>query len=140
MLRATRNGSGVALLFIDLDKFKPINDTLGHDAGDLVLKTVAERLNQIIRKTDTAARLGGDEFVLILDNVKERQDAAVTARTLLEAIPRPIPVNDTTCSVGASIGISHFPTDGKTVAEFLSAADKAMYKVKESGRNNFSFC
>jgi len=138
--RAKRNGNGVALMFIDLDKFKPINDTLGHEAGDVVLKTVAERLNDLIRETDTAARLGGDEFVLIFENVANREDVTNTAKTLLEKIPHPIAVNDTTCSVGVSIGISHFPSDADTILELLNAADKAMYKVKEAGRNNYSFC
>ena len=140
LIRAERNRSGVALMFIDLDKFKPINDTLGHEAGDLVLKAVAERLKAIIRKTDMAARLGGDEFVLILENVANKEDVTGTAKTLLEKIPTPIALEDTGCSVGASIGISHFPTDAATVPELLAAADKAMYKVKKAGRNNFSFC
>jgi diguanylate cyclase (GGDEF)-like protein/PAS domain S-box-containing protein len=138
--RAERSRSGVALMFIDLDKFKSINDTLGHEAGDLVLKTVGNRLKEVIRKTDMAARLGGDEFVLVLENVINKEDVTVIARSLLEKIPHPIAVDDTTCSVGVSIGISHFPTDAVSVAELLNMADKAMYKVKESGRNNFSFC
>ena len=140
LTRAERNGSGVALMFIDLDKFKPINDTLGHEAGDLILKTVAERLKAIIRKTDMAARLGGDEFVLILENVAKKEDVTGTADTLLEKIPAPVAFKDTSCSVGASIGISHYPTDAATVPELLAAADKAMYKVKEAGRNHYSFC
>ncbi len=139
LMRAERSGSGVALMFIDLDKFKPINDTLGHDAGDIVLKVVAERLLDIIRKTDTAARLGGDEFVLILDNVANPEDVTETAKRLLEEVRAPIDVGTTTCSVGLSIGISHFPSNAKTVPELLNAADQAMYKVKEAGRNNFSF-
>lgn len=138
--RAKRNKSGVALMFIDLDKFKPINDTLGHDAGDLVLKTVADRLIKIIRTTDSAARLGGDEFVVVLENVDKKEDVVVVAKTLLEKVPEPIPFEDTSCSVGLSIGISHFPTDADSVETLLNAADKAMYKVKEAGRNNYAFC
>lgn len=138
--RARRNGSGVAVMFIDLDKFKPINDTLGHDAGDLVLKTVAERLKNIIRATDSAARLGGDEFVVVLENVDNREDVEVVAKNLLAKVPEPIPFKDTSCSVGLSIGISHFPSDADSVEELLNAADKAMYKVKEAGRNNYAFC
>ncbi|MBL6931412.1 MAG: diguanylate cyclase [Rhodospirillales bacterium] len=138
--RARRTGNGVALMFIDLDKFKPVNDALGHEAGDEVLKTVARRLQEIIRSTDTAARLGGDEFVLILENIKNKETAAKVAKTLLEKIPLPITINDTTCSVGVSIGISHFPTDAELIPDLLNAADKAMYKVKEAGRNNFAFC
>jgi diguanylate cyclase (GGDEF)-like protein/PAS domain S-box-containing protein len=138
--RARRSKSGFALMFIDLDEFKPINDTFGHEAGDIVLKTVAERLKELIRTTDTAARLGGDEFVLILENVPNREELVVVAKTLLENVPKPIPINSATCSVGLSIGISHYPTDAESVVDLLSAADAAMYKVKESGRNNYSFC
>jgi len=140
LTRAERNGSGVALMFIDLDKFKTINDTLGHEAGDLILKTVADRLKTIIRKTDMAARLGGDEFVLVLENVANKEDVAITAKTILKKIPIPVTFEDTSCSVGASIGISHYPTDATTVPELLAAADRAMYKVKEAGRNHYSFC
>jgi diguanylate cyclase (GGDEF)-like protein/PAS domain S-box-containing protein len=138
--RARRGESGVALMFIDLDKFKPINDTLGHDAGDTVLKIVAERLNKVIRKTDTAARLGGDEFVLILENIGQRDDVIVIAEKLLKEVPETIETAAGPCSVGISIGISHFPTDADNVPDLLHAADQAMYKVKEAGRNNYSFC
>jgi len=138
--RAKRNKSGIALMFIDLDKFKPINDTYGHDAGDLVLKTVAKRLTSTIRETDTAARLGGDEFVVILENITDKNDTKAVAKNLLDKVPEPIPFEDTSCSVGLSIGISHYPSDADSVEELLNAADRAMYKVKEAGRNNFSFC
>jgi diguanylate cyclase (GGDEF)-like protein/PAS domain S-box-containing protein len=137
--RSKRNKCGLALMFIDLDKFKPINDTLGHEAGDIVLKTVAQRLEKLIRKTDTAARLGGDEFVLILENIDNAEGAALIAKNILEKIPQPIAVTDTTCSVGVSIGISLYPGDAKTIPDLLSAADKAMYDVKAAGRNNFAF-
>lgn len=137
--RARRSGKGVALMFIDLDRFKPINDTYGHDAGDLVLKTVAERVTDIIRTTDTAARLGGDEFVVILEDVAEKENAATIATNLLEKIPAPINYQGQDCSVGLSIGISHFPTDADSVEDLLNAADRAMYNVKEAGRNNYAF-
>ena len=140
VLRAERNKTGIALLFIDLDKFKPINDTLGHEAGDIVLKTVGQRLTETIRETDTAARLGGDEFVLILEGIPEKEGAVEIAKKLLKAIPEPIDVGTTDCSVGISIGISHYPTDAKDIPELLSAADRAMYNVKEAGRNNYAFC
>jgi len=137
--RALRSQGRVALMFIDLDKFKPINDEIGHDAGDMVLKTVADRLKSQIRDTDMVARLGGDEFVVVLEGVNNTQDVAKVAQKIITEVSKPIEVNDTTCSVGASIGISIFPTNAKTIPELLHVADKAMYKVKEAGRNNFSF-
>jgi len=137
--RARRIKSGIALMFIDLDKFKPINDTYGHEAGDIVLTTVAQRLEEAIRNTDTAARLGGDEFVVILENISERENIEVVARKVLESMARPIDIGEETCSVSASIGISHYPENGETLSDLLNAADQAMYKVKATGRNNFAF-
>ncbi len=137
--RARRNNSGVALMFIDLDKFKPINDTYGHEAGDIVLKSVASRLEEAIRNTDTAARLGGDEFVVILENISERENMEIVARKVLEGLSQPIDIGEETCTVGASIGISHYPENGETLSDLLNAADQAMYKVKATGRNNFAF-
>jgi len=138
--RAERSSKPLALMFVDLDKFKPINDELGHEAGDAVLKTVAERMLSCVRQSDTVARFGGDEFVAILENLDHAESAAVVAKKviakLLESIETPGGQNAT---VGASIGISVFPEDGKTLDELARAADEAMYAVKEEGRNNFKF-
>gem|GEM_PF-1505073 len=140
IVRAKRSGKPLAILFVDLDKFKPINDELGHEAGDAVLKTVAERMLTCVRLSDTVARFGGDEFVAILENLDHADSAAVVAQKILSRLLKPIPVPDgKQASVGASIGISIFPEDGKTLDELAHAADQAMYAVKESGRNNFKF-
>lgn len=138
--RAERSNKPLALMFVDLDKFKPINDELGHEAGDAVLKTVAERMLSCVRQSDTVARFGGDEFVAILENLDHAESAAVVAKKviakLLESIETP---GGQRATVGASIGISVFPEDGKTLDELARAADEAMYAVKEEGRNNFKF-
>jgi len=138
--RAERSNKPLALMFVDLDKFKPINDELGHEAGDAVLKTVAERMLSCVRQSDTVARFGGDEFVAILENLDHAESAAVVAKKviakLMESIETP---GGQHATVGASIGISIFPEDGKTMDELARAADEAMYAVKEEGRNNFKF-
>lgn len=132
--RAQKN---VALMFVDLDKFKPINDTHGHDAGDHVLVTVSERLTQMIRETDMAARIGGDEFVVILDQVTEYSDIEKIAQKILDGIREPIMFNDADCTVGGSIGIAVSPDHAMNVDDLIKAADAAMYEVKQAGRNNF---
>lgn len=140
IIRAERSGKPLAILFVDLDKFKPINDQLGHEAGDAVLKAVAERMLTCVRHSDTVARFGGDEFVAILENLDHAESAAMVAEKVLHRLLEPIPVLDgKQAFVGASIGISVFPEDGKTLDELAHAADQAMYAVKESGRNNFKF-
>ena len=138
--RAQRSSKPLALLFVDLDKFKPINDDLGHEAGDLVLKAVAGRMTECVRATDTVARFGGDEFVAVLESLDHWESAAVVAKKIIIKLTAPVDVTDgVTATVGASIGISIFPEDGKTMDELARAADEAMYAVKESGRNNFKF-
>ena len=138
--RAERSNKPLALMFVDLDKFKPINDQLGHEAGDVVLKTVAERMLSCVRQSDTVARFGGDEFVAILENLDCAESAAVVAKKVITKLTDSIPVpGDQTATVGASIGISIFPEDGATMDELARAADEAMYAVKEEGRNNFKF-
>lgn len=138
--RSRRSNKPLALMFVDLDKFKPINDELGHEAGDAVLKTVAERMLACVRQSDTVARFGGDEFVAILENLDHAESASVVAQKVLSTVPKPIKVTDgKTARVGASIGISIFPDDGETMDELARAADEAMYAVKEEGRNNFKF-
>lgn len=138
--RAKRSGKPLGLMFVDLDKFKPINDQLGHEAGDTVLKTVAERMAHCVRTSDTVARIGGDEFVAILENLDHWESAAVVAQKIIRALTQPIDVStNKTAQVGASIGISIFPGDGNTLDDLSRAADVAMYAVKEAGRNNFKF-
>jgi diguanylate cyclase (GGDEF)-like protein/PAS domain S-box-containing protein len=128
----------MALLFIDLDGFKPINDSLGHAAGDDVLKTVAQRLQNRLRGVDFAARLGGDEFVVLLTQLDRPKDAENTADRLLEALAVPLVAANTTVSIGASIGIALFPDDGRSVEELLRRADDAMYAAKSLGRKRWS--
>lgn len=138
--RSKRSNKPLALMFVDLDKFKPINDELGHEAGDVVLKTVAERMLACVRQSDTVARFGGDEFVAILENLDHPESASVVAKKVIAALLEPITVpGDISATVGASIGISIFPDDGQTMDELARAADEAMYAVKEEGRNNFKF-
>ncbi len=137
--RVRRHGGRMAVLYIDLDRFKPVNDTLGHEAGDLVLQTVARRLLSCVRTSDTVARIGGDEFVVVTEEIHLPQDASLVAAKIIEALAEPIPVHDTICSIGASVGIAVFPDDGYSMDEVCKAADTAMYRVKHSGRNAWAF-
>ena len=136
MARSDRCGTEFALIFIDLDGFKQVNDGKGHEAGDAVLCTVASRLFQTIRKTDMAVRLGGDEFTVLLENLSGgREDAINVAVKILSAILQPIVVGDAVVHIGASIGIAlHRPGDTETVDQFVSRADSAMYEVKRTGK------
>ena len=137
--RARRNGGHVALLFVDLDRFKIINDSLGHGAGDKVLLEVAQRLSRCVRDSDLVARLGGDEFVILLDSVHDGAHVRYTARRMLEGIREPIVLAGDNYQVGASIGVSVFPEDGDNLSDLLKNADAAMYRAKESGRNGIFF-
>ncbi len=136
---ALRNRRKAALLFIDLDHFKLINDTLGHEAGDTVLQEVARRLNTAVRTSDTVARVGGDEFAVILQDLDVHRAAVMVAAKIVGLIATPIPFHEKTCSVGASIGISIFPDDGDNIEIWQSRADEAMYRVKKGRRNDFDF-
>lgn len=135
---ADRNGGSCAVLFLDLDHFKHINDSLGHLFGDRVLVQVAERIKDCLRHVDTAARLGGDEFVLLLNQVDAR-GAETTSRRILEALSRPFTLDDITFTVTCSIGIALYPGDGVTMDDLIKNADSAMYHVKERGRSDFRF-
>jgi diguanylate cyclase (GGDEF)-like protein len=137
--RARRNDEEFALLFIDVDNFKHFNDTLGHAAGDAVLKTVAQRLAGSTRKVDTVARLGGDEFVVLLDKFSQREQIAGFTEKLLMVLKAPMPFADTPMFVEFSIGISQFPDDGTTSEAIINNADRAMYKTKAGGRNGYRF-
>lgn len=136
---AERDGSHLAVLFLDLDRFKHINDSMGHSAGDKLLNQVADRLNQALRKEDTLARMGGDEFVVVMEHVQQGRDAAILAEKLIQTLLRPIQIGDIQLYMTASIGISLYPRDATTAEGLVSDADAAMYRAKESGRNTFQF-
>lgn len=135
---ADRNKETFAILFLDLDHFKQINDSLGHPFGDRVLIEVTERLKNCIRQVDTAARLGGDEFVLLLQQA-DANGAAHCARRVLEELSRPFNLDDMTFTVTSSIGGALYPADGETMEDLVKNADSAMYHVKDRGRSDFSF-
>ncbi|MBU1187044.1 MAG: diguanylate cyclase, partial [Acidobacteria bacterium] len=139
LVQARWNNHTLALLFIDLDHFKKINDTLGHDAGDKMLKDVASRLVECVRDSDTVARMGGDEFMIILPKITKAQDAAVIAQRVLKSFDSPFTLNGHDCMIGASIGISQYPTDGDDYESLVKNADIAMYKAKEIGGKNYQF-
>lgn len=136
---ARRNGNRVALFFIDLDRFKNINDSLGHKTGDMVLKEVAARLSSVIRAGDTLARLGGDEFVIICEQAAERQGITTLAEKVQQVLNRPVLSGRQELFVSGSIGVSVFPEDGECVESLMQCADVAMYQAKEQGRNNYQF-
>ncbi|MEG4274609.1 MULTISPECIES: CHASE2 domain-containing protein [unclassified Microcoleus] len=129
----------VALLFLDLDGFKSINDTLGHNVGDLLLKTVASRLKKCLRGSDTISRLGGDEFTVILPAIPGREEAAKVAKKICDAIMQPFILEEHTVSVTTSIGISLYPIDGQEPDILVKNADLAMYRAKERGKNQYRF-
>ena len=135
---SSRNHSSFALLFLDLDHFKQINDALGHPFGDRVLLQVTERLKKCIRQVDTASRLGGDEFVLLLHEA-DAEGAEICARRVLEELSAPFSLDGMNFTVTASIGIALYPADGQSMADLIKNADSAMYHVKERGRSDFRF-
>ncbi|MCX7193131.1 MAG: EAL domain-containing protein [Proteobacteria bacterium] len=138
--QAQRHSHQIAVLFIDLDRFKAVNDSFGHLVGDELLCAVAERLGHRVREGDTLGRLGGDEFILLANPLTDTQDAAVIARDFLDALSEPFNLSDNhEVFIGGSIGISLFPQDGGTVTELMKNADAAMYLAKKNGRNQFSF-
>jgi diguanylate cyclase (GGDEF)-like protein/PAS domain S-box-containing protein len=139
MARAERNGDFLALLFIDLDRFKTINDSLGHAVGDGLLKQAAVRLRACARKSDILARLGGDEFLLTLVGIKRAEDVPRVAEKLLSALTQPFTIDGHVLNTSCSIGISIYPADGKDVETLMKNADMAMYHAKESGRNSYRF-
>jgi diguanylate cyclase (GGDEF)-like protein/PAS domain S-box-containing protein len=132
---AKRYNRRLCLLFVDLDRFKPINDIYGHGVGDLVLVQVAQRLNQLLRKSDSVCRLGGDEFVILIESTETVAGAIKVAEKTIESLNRAIEVDDHVCYIGASIGISIFPDDCQDAEAMLRNADVAMYEAKKKGRN-----
>lgn len=134
-----RKHDQAAVLFIDLDQFKAVNDSLGHDMGDLLLIEVAQRLKKNVRAEDTVARQGGDEFIVFLPYVDDVSGVQHLAEKLLRVLSAPYVIADKSLSIGASIGVAMFPQDGLSVTDLLKSSDMAMYRVKESGRNNYMF-
>jgi diguanylate cyclase (GGDEF)-like protein/PAS domain S-box-containing protein len=136
---ARRRGTHVAVLFIDLDNFKTVNDSLGHAAGDALLRTVAERITASLRRGDSVARLGGDEFLVILPDLDSEQAASPVAEKLISSVGQPISIDGQVVSTSPSIGVSLFPRDGSTSDALIRNADAAMYLAKERGRANHQF-
>ncbi len=139
LLRAKRNNNQCALLFLDLDKFKPINDEYGHEVGDEILQVVASRLKNLVRTHDTIARLGGDEFVIIIEELHQNSHAAELAKKVIDSLSQPCKVGDLELHIGCSIGISIYPADGQDAITLTRNADIAMYAAKGSGRNTYYF-
>ncbi len=137
--QSKRQGRQLAVLFLDLDHFKNINDTLGHPVGDELLKEVAARLQGVLRDGDTAARLGGDEFTVLVESIEDPSQAAVVAAKIQEDFKTPYKIAGRELHVTTSIGISIYPEDGQTVADLTKNADAAMYQAKEQGRNNYRY-
>jgi diguanylate cyclase (GGDEF)-like protein/PAS domain S-box-containing protein len=139
MLAAKRNSGQVAILFIDLDHFKPINDSLGHRVGDLLLQAVAKRLQNLLREVDTVSRVGGDEFVLVLPDISSQAAADEIAQRILDALTQSYSVAGHDLCVTPSIGVSLYPDHGSDVETLISHADDAMYQAKQRGRKNYQF-
>ena len=139
MLAASRVGRKLALMFIDLDRFKSINDSLGHLTGDYLLKEVAQRLCRVVRASDTVARLGGDEFVVLVPGVHALDECGQVGDKIIEALSDPVEFEGRNLHISPSIGICLYPDDGKDVASLMRKADTAMYQAKAAGRNNYQF-
>ena len=139
MARARRQGRRLALLYIDLDKFKPVNDTYGHVIGDELLRQLSIRMQQMMRETDIVARIGGDEFSVLLADLDDVSNSYIVACKLLDMLSQPVVSRRGTHTVGASIGISAYPDDGHDPQTLLRLADAAMYRVKQGGRSGVSF-
>ncbi|MFQ5603100.1 MAG: putative bifunctional diguanylate cyclase/phosphodiesterase [bacterium] len=139
IMRANRYEHKVAVLFLDLDRFKNINDSLGHNVGDQLLKSVASRLQFCIRESDSVARLGGDEFTIVLDQITQMQDAAKVSQKIIKELEKPFHVEGNELNVTASIGISLYPTDGKDIDTLVRNSDIAMYRAKREGNNLYQF-
>ncbi|MBV8802219.1 MAG: GGDEF domain-containing protein [Gammaproteobacteria bacterium] len=139
MKRAKSKKYFIALLYIDLDKFKYVNDHYGHSMGDKVLKYATTVIREQLTHKDFLARLGGDEFAVILENINDEDSIIEMAKNICTNIEKPFVIDDVTIHISASIGISIYPVHGKDIDQLLKAADQAMYHVKKNGNNNFSF-
>ena len=139
MKKASRDGKVLGVMFVDVDKFKSVNDSLGHDAGDVLLKTIALRMKNSIRDTDTVARLSGDEFIVLLDGCKDVSDIFIAIKKLVAAFQEPFVLGNESFKITMSIGVSVYPNDGEVASKLLKNADIAMYKAKSKGRNRYVF-
>jgi diguanylate cyclase (GGDEF)-like protein/PAS domain S-box-containing protein len=139
LVQSRRRGSQFAVMYMDLDEFKKVNDTHGHETGDALLVAAGERMQRCIRESDTLARLGGDEFALLLWDLKGPVNASRIAEALVQTLSEPFELGSSTCRIGVSIGISLYPRDGETSDQLLSSADAAMYDVKRGGRGGHRF-
>lgn len=136
---ANRDKLTMSILFIDLDRFKIINDTLGHQVGDRLLQNVSKRIREVLRDTDMVARMGGDEFIVVLETARDKKSAAYVCQKILDAIKEPIKVGDHSLNTSASIGVAMFPDNGKNITTLIKNADTAMYHAKNLGKNNFQY-
>jgi len=139
LAQSRRNHSKVAVMMLDLDHFKDINDTFGHLVGDMLLQEVGRRLTGILRHNDTVARLGGDEFIILLSDLEKKEYAAGVAKVILKALQKPFHLGNRQIASHSSIGIALFPDDGSDTESLLKKSDIAMYSVKAHGRNNYRF-
>jgi diguanylate cyclase (GGDEF)-like protein/PAS domain S-box-containing protein len=137
LTHAKRTGCKAAVLFVDLDDFKSVNDSFGHELGDLLLQSVAQRLLDCVRESDTAARLGGDEFTILLENLVDQAGAVLVARNVLAALSAPFSLKGRSVSISSSIGISIYPDDSQDAEVLLKFADQAMYIVKQAGKQGY---
>ena len=137
---AKRNKSGLAIMSLDLDRFKSINDSLGHEAGDKVLKIVGGRLAKMIRASDTVARMGGDEFILVMPETRQGKDAGTVAQKILDSFKEPLSVDGHKLNVSTSIGIAIYPEDADDMETLMKKSDIALYYSKNHGRNQYNFC
>jgi diguanylate cyclase (GGDEF)-like protein len=131
---------GATLFYVDLDSFKLVNDTRGHDAGDLVLVEAGERMQAFVRAVDTVARLGGDEFAIVLPFLSDGQAISDVASRIVASLAKPFVIKGASSTIGASIGIATHPDDALTVDDLLKSADEALYEAKRAGKNTYRFC
>ncbi len=129
----------MALILIDLDKFKPVNDTFGHPVGDALLQIVSKMISSFCRETDVVARLGGDEFAILMVNPQSTEAVAILAEKIVPALRKPFNIMGNEVQIGTSLGISIYPGDGDTEESLIQNADKALYEAKEAGRNTYRF-
>jgi two-component system, cell cycle response regulator len=139
MARSKRLQQPLGLMLLDLDRFKAVNDTMGHDVGDQLLKAVAGRLQACVREVDTVARMGGDEFTIILEGLSSEGDIIMVAQRITDSLAEPFPLDERKASIGVSIGITVYPSDDHEIDDLLKHADAAMYRAKQQGGNSFQF-
>jgi len=139
MARSKRLQQPLGLMLLDLDRFKSVNDTMGHDVGDQLLKAVADRLRECVREVDTVARMGGDEFTIILEGLSCDQDITIVARRIAKSLTEPFHLREHQASIGVSIGITVYPHDDHEIDDLLKHADAAMYRAKQKGGSAFQF-